>query len=60
MSLVAGCTDLANVTVELADALDLPMSDKEGNLACVLQIYSYVTELDRALMELRRVLKTSG
>jgi arsenite methyltransferase len=54
------CADLANVTLERADALDLPAGDKQCDLACALQVYAYVTELDRALMELRRVLKPGG
>ena len=51
------CADLSQVTLKKGDAGDLPIADEALDLACGQQIYCYVRELDRALSELRRVLK---
>ncbi len=54
------CEGLPQVRLERADALTLPVPDASVDLACVMQVYAYVTELDAALAELRRVLKPGG
>lgn len=54
------CAGLTSITTEKADALRLPASDNSVDLACALQIYGYVSELDQALAELRRALKPGG
>jgi len=54
------CAGLDNVRLERADALQLPLDDGAFDAASVVQVYAYVGELDRALAELRRVLKPGG
>lgn len=54
------CAGLANVRIETADATALPAADASVDLACGLQIYAYIRELDVALAELRRALKPGG
>ena len=54
------CAGLAQVRLEHADALHLPYADHSIDLACILQVYAYVRDLDQALVELRRVLKPDG
>lgn len=54
------CAKLENVRAEKADATALPVADGSVDLACGLQIYAYVRELDTALAELRRALKPGG
>ena len=46
--------------LEKADAAGLPVADGSADLVCGLQIYAYVPELDAALSEARRTLKTGG
>ena len=46
--------------LEKADATGLPVADVSADLICGLQIYAYVPELDAALSEARRTLKTGG
>jgi len=54
------CAGLANARLEKADATSLPVADGSADLICGLQIYAYVPELDAALSEARRTLKTGG
>lgn len=54
------CGDLDRIRFEAADALSLPVADGSVDLACVLQVYCYVRDLDAALAELRRTLKPGG
>jgi arsenite methyltransferase len=54
------CAGLNNVRLEKAEAGRLPFDDAVFDLACALQVYAYVKELDEALIELARVLKTGG
>src|SRR5262245_45591189 len=54
------CEGLDQVRFESADALKLPVKDGAADLACVLQVYCYVTELDQALIELHRALRPGG
>jgi len=54
------CAGLTQVRLESGDATKLPLEDSSIDLACGLQVYCYVKELDAALAELRRVLKPEG
>jgi SAM-dependent methyltransferase len=54
------CDGLDQVRFEIADALKLPVEDGFADLACILQVYSYVKELDHALAELHRALSRGG
>lgn len=56
----AECGGLENVELREADALSLPLRDASVDLACVLQVYAYVPDIDGALSELGRVLKPGG
>jgi SAM-dependent methyltransferase len=54
------CAGVVNVLTEKTDALKIPGADSTFDLACVLQVYAYVKELDNALVELYRALKRGG
>jgi SAM-dependent methyltransferase len=54
------CAGIVNVLTEKTDALKIPGADSTFDLACALQVYAYVTELDHALVELYRALKPGG
>jgi ubiquinone/menaquinone biosynthesis C-methylase UbiE len=54
------CRGLSQAEAIRADALSLPLTDSSVDLACILQVYAYVKDLDGALCELRRVLKADG
>ena len=54
------CAGLSQVRLESGDATKLPLDDASIDLACGLQVYCYINELDAALAELRRVLKPDG
>lgn len=48
------------VSFQQADALDLPVADSRFDVAVSVQVYEYVQEVDRALVEMHRVLKPGG
>ena len=54
------CAGIVHVATEKADAGKIPSADGTFDLACALQIYAYVKELDEALAELCRALKPGG
>jgi SAM-dependent methyltransferase len=54
------CAGLDNVRLENGDALSLPLETAACDLACALQVYAYVVDLDRALAELARVVRPGG
>jgi arsenite methyltransferase len=54
------CADLSQVRLESGDATKLPLDNASIDLACGLQVFCYIKELDAALAELRRVLKPGG
>ena len=54
------CDGIAGAVIENAEAGRLPAGDGSFDLACALQVYAYIKELDGALAELFRVLKPAG
>jgi len=52
--------DLPHVHVHEGDVTSLPYTDESLDVVVSTQVYEYVTDLDRALEELRRVLKPGG
>lgn len=54
------CAGLSQVHLAHADARKLPADDATLDLACALQVYCYVTELDEALADLHRAIKPGG
>ncbi|MEF8806849.1 methyltransferase domain-containing protein [Natronomonas sp.] len=54
------CGDVPQVTLTNADATDLPIADESVDAVTAVQIYEYVEELDAALDELYRVLRSGG
>ena len=54
------CAGLSQVRLEKADACRLPVQDQTLDLACALQVYCYVKELDEALTDLYRTLKSGS
>ena len=51
------CDGLVQVRFETADALKLPVEGGSADVACIVQVYCYVKELDQALAELHRALR---
>ena len=56
----ARCSELASVELFTADVCDLPMDDGAFDAATAVQTLEYVPDVDRALAETRRVLRTGG
>jgi arsenite methyltransferase len=54
------CVGLDQVRLECANALNLPVEQATVDLACAMQVFCYVAELDQALAELHRALKPGG
>ena len=54
------CAGLEHVSLHAADASNLPFADASIDLVCALQVLAYIPEVDRALAELRRVLRPGG
>lgn len=54
------CAGLGQVNLHTADAGNLPFDDASTDLVCALQVLAYVPEVDRALAELKRVLRPGG
>ncbi len=54
------CAGLSQVTLANVDARKLPVDDEALDLACAMQVYCYVKELDEALTELHRAVKRGG
>lgn len=51
------CSALSQVRVQRSGAESLPFEDARFDAACVIQVYEYVPDVDRAIGELARVLK---
>lgn len=54
------CAELPQVTLELADAADLPVPDESFDVAVSVQVYAYVHYVETAVAELNRVLRPGG
>lgn len=54
------CDDMAQVTLERADATDIPVADESFDAAVAVQIYEYIQDVDSAVAELARVLRPGG
>ena len=54
------CGGASHVRLLAGDAARLPLEDACIDVACGLQVYAYVRELDVALAELRRALRPDG
>ena len=52
--------DQPQVQVQVGDVTSLPYADESFDVVVSTQVYEFVTETDRALAELRRVLKPGG
>jgi arsenite methyltransferase len=56
----ARCAEVPWVECRVADATDLPYGDAEFDAVYCVQVIEYVPDLDRALEEIRRVLRPGG
>lgn len=56
----ARCADLPWVECRVADATELPYDDGSFDAVYCVQVIEYVEDLDRALAEIRRVLRPGG
>lgn len=54
------CADASQVTLERADAADIPVEDGSFDAAVAVQIYEYIDDVDSAVVELARVLRPGG
>lgn len=54
------CGDLKGVRIERGDAIDLGGDDARFDLVVSTQVLEYVSEIDRALAEIARVLRPDG
>lgn len=54
------CSDMEWIDCSVANVLELPFDDETFDAVYGVQVFEYVTPLDRALDEVRRVLRTGG
>lgn len=54
------CSESAQVTLEVADAADLPVPDESFDAAVASLVYEYSPSLDTAVAELHRALRPGG
>ncbi|MGC8480157.1 MAG: methyltransferase domain-containing protein [Acidimicrobiales bacterium] len=65
-SLLSHCNSMgllskgSSVRFEVADIASLPNGDQEFDLVCVREVFSYVEDPERAIAEIRRVLRPGG
>jgi len=52
--------DVANIELREASAYDLPFADASLDLACMITVLQEIPDRNRALQEVRRVLKPGG
>jgi ubiquinone/menaquinone biosynthesis C-methylase UbiE len=56
----ARCADLPNVSFKMADLYDLPFDEESFDVVLSVQVFEYLEDVQKALLELRRVLKPGG
>jgi len=54
------CADLANVRILDGTAAELPLDDASADRATSVQVFEYLSDIPRALAEIRRVLRVGG
>jgi arsenite methyltransferase len=54
------CADVAQVSLQAADATALPAENAGFDAAVSVQVYEYIADVDAALVELSRVLRPGG
>jgi len=54
------CADLPNVSFEMADLYDLPFDEEIFDVVLSVQVFEYLEDVQKALLELHRVLKPGG
>ena len=54
------CADLPNVSFEMADLYDLPFDEESFDVVLSVQVFEYLEDVQKALLELHRVLKPGG
>jgi len=54
------CIDLPNVSFEMADLYDLPFNEESFDVVLSVQVFEYLENVQKALLELNRVLKPGG
>jgi ubiquinone/menaquinone biosynthesis C-methylase UbiE len=54
------CPNLSNVSFELADLYDLPFDEESFDVVLSVQVFEYLEDVQKALLELNRVLKPGG
>lgn len=54
------CKEFDNVEFQVANILETPFDDQQFDVTYGVQVLEYVSDLDPALAELRRVLRTGG
>lgn len=54
------CADLSNVSFEIADLYDLPFNEESFDVVLSVQVFEYLEDVQKALLELHRVLKPGG
>ena len=54
------CADLPNVSFQMADLYGLPFSEESFDVVLSVQVFEYLEDVQKALLELHRVLKPGG
>ena len=54
------CAGLPNVSFQMADLYDLPFSEGSFDVVLSVQVFEYLEDVQKALLELHRVLKPGG
>lgn len=54
------CSELPNVGFQVGDAFNLPFDDSTFDVVMSSQVFEYLDDVPAALLEVRRVLKSSG
>ena len=54
------CKDLGQVEFQVADILETPFSDNQFDVVFGVQVLEYISDLDRAITEIARVMRAGG